>query len=219
MRHGTRLLTLLTATAGALGLTAAPASALELTTPTLPAPLPPVQLPVSASVSGGTGGAPIDVTANAPGSTIGVEIPGVEVPGVTQPPTLPGTPIPPAPVPPLTGAIAPPAQSDPHPAPASPYPGVSPAPRVGVAPEVPSPSPSLRFPSAWVRPLPAPTKEAPVAHVSAAVTARAADDLLSKLATISARVLLWAALAAIAFVLQMLMSSALAQRRRPARVS
>jgi hypothetical protein len=64
-----------------------------------------------------------------------------------------------------------------------------------------------------------PTKEAPVAHVSAAVTARAADDLLSKLSTISARVLLWAALAAIAFVLQMLVSSALAQRQRPAGVS
>ena len=152
MRHGIRLLTLLAATTVRCGSPARPRRPSRVTVPTLPAPLPPIQLPVSASVSGGTDGASLDVTVKAPGSTIGV---GVEVPGVAKPPTVPGTPDDARPFHRWPSRSHPP----PSPAPASPSPGVSPGPPVAVnVPEAHPPSPPLRLPNAPVRPVAAPTR-------------------------------------------------------------
>jgi hypothetical protein len=56
------------------------------------------------------------------------------------------------------------------------------------------------------------------ANLSAAIDAQPADSLLQRVPAIASRIALWAALAAILFVLQMLVGSAVRQRRS-ARVS
>ena len=91
IRHGRRLAGLVAAATGIALLTlAAPASALTVAVPTLPAPLPTLPLPTGASVSGGTGGAPIDVSVTGPGSTaIDLQLAGI--PALPTGPTGPVT--------------------------------------------------------------------------------------------------------------------------------
>jgi hypothetical protein len=199
----------------------APASALSVTTPsTLPAllppiALPPIQLPVGGTVSGGTGGAPIDITVTVPGST------GIEA-------TLPGLPKLPAP------SVAPPdsvpvtfPSGDPvvNPTPASPSPslrGVSDPAVLVPGDHAVTLQPSAPVPAAdstsSAAPSFLPLSSARPANVSAAIDAQPADSLLQGVQAFASRVALWAALAAIVFVLQMLVGSA-ARQRRSARVS
>ena len=209
--HGRRLATLVAVTTGvALWTLAAPASALTVTIPTLPAPLPTLPLPTSASVSGGTGGAPIGVSVNGPGST-GID---VQLPGLPTPPALPI-----GPTGPVTAPIAssPPTPA-PAPPPASPASGTAPAPSGGSNPSVAIPG-DRAAPSA-ASPLTAGAAEpiAPAgpqgANVGASINARPADSLLQRIPTIATRVALWVALAGVVFVLQMLIGSALRQHRR-----
>jgi hypothetical protein len=189
----------------------APASALTVTVPTVPAPLPPIQLPLggssfSGSVSGGAGGAQIDLTVKGPAS------PGIEV-------QLPGIPsalaLPIGPTAPVTEPIAnPPLRI---PTPSSPQPA-SPS-RLGVSdssvavPHDNAAAPSSPFAASPARPVASPVPERH-ARVSAAINARPADSLLHRVQAIASRLALWALLAAVVFVLEMLVGSAV-RRRRP----
>ncbi len=180
---------------------AAPASALTVAVPTLPAPLPTLPLPTGASVSDGTGGTPIDVSVNGPGSTtIDVQLPVI--------PALPTGPV--------TAPVAP---STPVLEPASPAPVASS--RGGDSnPAVAGPdnSHAVAVPaspvSAGAAQPAGPESAAPGAKVGASIGARPADSILSRVPSIASRVALWAALAAVVFVLQMLVGSAVRQHRR-----
>jgi hypothetical protein len=226
MRYGMRLLTLLAATTGVLSLTGAPASGLTPTIPTvsatsisetLPAPLSPIQLPVSVAVTSGTGGTPIDVTVTAPGSTT-VE---VQLPGLATLPTAPALPTEPA-VPPIATPIPIPTPATAPtltPPAASPSPGAGSGPVAGPAPAVRVSSPSS-VPHGSVQPMPASKNRVLDASVRAEVTSPVPSTFISTLPALAARVLLWAALVAAALAMQTLVSSALAQyRRRPAGIS
>lgn len=188
------------ATAGVSWTLLTPASALTVTTPTLPAPLP-VQLPVGGSVSTGTGGDPLGVAVTLPdGSGVDVEVPGV--PTTLAPPVTTPTP--------ESGGAQPP---------------VSPSPRGGTDPTVsvpdgksvansPPESASGAQPAAGAA---APAGSSRHASVNASIDARpASDSLLHRIPMSATRVALLAALAAIVFVLQMLVASAVREHRRKA---
>jgi hypothetical protein len=197
------------ATVGALATLTAPASALTVTIPTLPAPLP--AQPVGGSVSTGTGGDPVGVTVTLPRGSEGE----VEAPGL---PTLPVDP-----TGPLTGSL-----------PTTPTsPVIAPAPAAGTS-QAPQPSgnddPSVAIPGgerAAAEPTapisgaqPAAGAAAPGGSrsglsVNASINAQpASDSLLHRLPALASRVALWAALAAIVFVLQLLVGSAVREHRR-----
>jgi hypothetical protein len=206
----------------ALATPAAPASALTVTIPpSLPAPLPPIQLPLGGSVSGGTGGAPIDVTVTGPGST-GIE---ATLPGVPNVPALPVGPTGSVLVPITNGdpVVGPAPASSPAPSPAfsSPRSGSDPAVTVpgdrAVIAQTPISRPAADSASAAPQ-SPAPPSSARAADVSAAIDARPADSLLQRVPAFASRLALWAALAAIVLVLQMLVGSAV-RRSRSAQVS
>jgi hypothetical protein len=196
------------------------ASAVSVTTPPslpaplLPLPIGPLPLPIGGSVSGGTGGDPIDVTVTGPGST-GIE---ATLPGVPSVPALPAGP---------TGSVPAPISSGdpvvtPAPTPATPGgtddPAVA-APGGGAVALRPSatPVPATHSSAQGARPF-LPLSSTRPANVSAAIDAQPADSLLQGVQAFASRVALWAALAAIVFVLQMLVGSA-ARQRRSARVS
>jgi hypothetical protein len=205
IRHGRRLAGLVAAATGIALLTlGAPASALTVTVPALPAPLPTLPPPTGASVSGGTGGAPIDVSVTGPGSTaIDLELPGIPV-------------LPSGPTGPVTAPVAP---STPVLDPASPAPATSS--RGGNSnPAVAAPDnshsvalPTPRVSGGAAQPV-GPESSVPSAKVGASIDARPADSILSRLPSIASRLALWAALAAVVFVLQMLVGSAVRQYRR-----
>jgi hypothetical protein len=164
-------------------------------------------LPIGGSVSGGTGGEPIDVTVTGPGST------GIEA-------TLPGVPsVPALPVGPTGSVPAPIASGDPVVTPAPATPGFTDEPAVAAPgdravarrPSAP-PLPATRASAEGARP-PAPAAEALPANLSAAIDAQPADSLLQRVPAIATRIALWAALAAIVFALQMLVASAVRHRR------
>jgi len=188
----------------------APASALTVTAPTQPAPLPTLPFPTGASVSGGTGGAPSDVSVTGPDSGIDVQLPGIPaLPiGPTGPVTTPGGSTLPAPV--LT----------PFPAPASLAPGASPSP--GGDSNTPVAGPvdqgAVEMPAASIgagaAPPANPAEATAHGDVGASITAQPADSLLARVPGIASRVALWAALAAVVFVLHMLVGSAVRQHRR-----
>jgi hypothetical protein len=191
---------------------AAPASALTVTIPTVPAPLPPIQLPlgasdVSASVSGGTGGAPIDVSVKGPAST-GIE---VQLPGVPSAPALPIGPTAPTAEPIASPSTPTPTLSSPQPASPSRLGGS------GSSAAVPGEGavtvPASPFAAGPARPIAAPEPARP-ASVSAAIDARPADSVLHRVQAIASRLALWALLAAVLFVLELLVRSAV-RRRRP----
>jgi hypothetical protein len=204
----------LTALAGLLTLLtpAAPATALSVTTPPslsaplVPLPLDPLPLPIGGSVSGGTGGEPIDATVTGPGST-GIE---ATIPGVPSAPALPAAPtgsVVPAPI--ASGVVTT------SPAPATP--GSTGVPAVAapdVAPRRSAPPLADTRSAAKGARSPAPPTEAIPVNVSAAIDAQPADSLLQRVPAFASRMALWAALAAIVFVLQMLVGSAVRQRRR-----
>jgi hypothetical protein len=211
IRHGRRLAGLVAAATGVALLTlAAPASALTVTVPTLPAPLPTLPLPTGASLSGGTGGAPIDVSVTGPGSTaIDLQLPGI--PALPTGPTSPVT----APVAPSTPVLDP----------ASPAPAATS--RSGDSnPAVAAPDnrhsvalPGSHAGAGAAQPV-GPESSVPGAKVGASIDARPADSILSRVPSIATRVALWVALAAVVFVLQMLVGSAVRQhRRKPVAVS
>jgi hypothetical protein len=194
----------------------APASALTVTLPTVPAPLPPVQLPLggstlSGSVSGGAGGAPIDITVNGPAST-GIE---VQLPGIPSAPALPIAPTGPVTEPIATAPVPTPTRSSPQPAsPSHPGGAVSSGPVPAPVPAADHAAPPVSpFAAGPARPLAAPLP-APAARVSAVIDARPADSLLHRVQAIAGRLVLWALLAAVLFVLEMLVASTL-RRRRP----
>lgn len=192
------------ATGIALLTLAAPASALTVTVPTLPAPLPTLPLPTGASVSGGTGGAPIDASVTGPGSTaIDLQLPGF--------PALPA-----GPTGPVTAPVAPtaPVLDPASPAPAATSRGGDSIPAV----TAPDNSHSVAMPASPVsagaaQPV-GPESSAPGAKVGASIDARPADSILSRVPSIAIRVALWASLAAVVSVLQMLVGSAMRQHRR-----
>jgi len=188
---------------------AAPASALTVTVPTVPAPLP-IQLPLGASagggsVSGGTGGAPIDVTVKGPAST-GLE---VQLPGFPSAPALPIGPTAPTTEPIASPPVRPSTQSSSQPA-------LSSRPRGSgssvAVPDEPSALPASPFAAG-----PAPAVAAPdpahSARVSAVIDARPADSLLHRVQGIASRLALLALLAAVVFVLEMQVGSAVRRRR------
>lgn len=200
---------------------AAPASALSVTIPpALLAPLPPIQLPVGDSVSAGTGGASTDVSVTVPdGAGIDVHLPGI--------PTVPALPI--GPTGPVSGPNpipSPPPVLAPGPTPLTPAPPAWPAPRVGSDPRVAVPGSKAATRAPAAPPASPATETAPRAHpgaaasaprranVSATIDARPADSLLHRVPMIASRVALWAALAAIVLVLQLLVGGAVRQRRR-----
>jgi hypothetical protein len=205
IRHGRRLAGLVAVAAGITLLTlAAPASALTVIVPTLPAPVPTLPLPTGASVSGGTGGDPIDASVTGPGSSIDVQLPGV-----------PALPI--GPTGPVTAPVESPVRA---PAPAS-APAASsrdadssvavPGGQTAVA------LPASPFTAGAAQPA---GPEAASANVGASIDTRPADSLLSRVPSLANRLALWAALAAVVFVLQMLVGSAVRQhRRKPVPVS
>jgi hypothetical protein len=208
----------LTALAGlaALMTPVAPASALSVTTPTsAPVPVLPLPLPIAGSVSGGTGGDPIDVTVTGPGST-GIE---ATLPGLPSAPAGPTGSVPlPAPIASATPVVTP------APAPATPG-GTAdsavsaPDDRAVARRPSASPLPAARSAAEGARP-PAPPTEALPANVSAAIHGQPADSILQRVPAIASRIALWAALAGIVVVLQMLVGSAVRQRRnRTARIS
>jgi hypothetical protein len=199
--------------AAALWTLGAPASALTVTIPTLPAPLP-LPLPTGASVSGGTGGAPVDVTVNGPDSTgTHVQLPGLPSPpalpiGPTGPVTAPvGKPTPPPVLTPSPVVVASPAHDGDSNAPVS-------NPDGGATVEAPV-SPFDAGAARTVAPA-----ESPRPNVGAVINARPADSLLHRVSTIGSRLVLWGALLAVVFVLHMLVGSAVRhQRRKSVRVS
>jgi hypothetical protein len=188
---------------------AAPASALTVTAPTVPAPLP-TQLPLGASavggsVSGGAGGAPIEVTVKGPAST-GLE---VQLPGIPSAPALPigptaptSEPIASPPAPPSTKlASQPTSSSRPNESDSS----------VAV-PGEPSALPASPFAADPAAAVAAP-EPAQSARVSAVINARPADSLLHRVQGIASRLALWALLAAVVFVLEIQVGSAVRRRR------
>lgn len=203
IRHGRGLLLLTAASTVVVLLTLpAPASALTVTLPTVPAP-----------VSGGAGGATIDVTVKGPAST-GIE---VQLLGVPSTPALPIGPAAPVTEPIATPPVRMPTLSSPQPA-SSPHLGGrdSSVAAPGNYAAAVSASPFAAGPA---RPVasPEPTRQA---RVSAAINARPADSLLHRVQTIASRLALWALLAAVVFVLEMLVGSAVRVRRpKPAGLS
>jgi hypothetical protein len=225
--HGQRVAALFGATAAALWLAAGPASALTvpIALPPLPAPLSPLQPPVSGTVSvGDNPQAPISVGVTAPA------LPPVQVtvPGVTSistdpaplPLPLPGpspVPIPGLPVPTPVGSL---------PSAGSPLPGSSTGPGAGAS-TLPAPGSSSGAAatgstgtpaSAWA-PVVTATDGAPIADVRAAITHEPPSSFLSALPSIAARVLPWAALVQLAIGLRYFVASGLAARRRKPRVA
>jgi hypothetical protein len=188
----------------------APASALTVTAPTAPAPLP-IELPLGASavggsVSGGAGGAPIDVTVKGPAST-GVE---VQLPGIPSAPALPIGPTAPTGQPIASRPVGPSTQSSSQPASLS-RPGGSDS-SVAVPGDLAAalpPSPFAAGPAAAVA-APEPLRSA---RVSAVIDARPADSLLHRVQGIASRLALWALLAAVVFVLEWQVGSAVRRRR------
>jgi hypothetical protein len=194
------------ATGIALLTLAAPASALTVTVPTLPplAPLPTLPLPTGASVSGGTGGEPIDVSVTGPGSTgVDLQLPGVPAlptGSVTAPVGSPTAPV----ITPAPAWLAPAASSgggDSNPAVAVPDDQTARA------------TPASPLAAGAAQPA-GPEAGAPHSNVDASINARPADSILSRIPSIASRLALWAALAAVVFVLQMLVGSAVRQHRR-----
>jgi hypothetical protein len=201
----------------------APAMALTVTTPSLPAPLP-AALPLadstlSGSVSGGADGAPIAVTVTGPAST-GVEIqvpPLPNLPALPSAPTLPIAPTVTDPISPSTPAPLPTAPSAPARAASPSHVGGTdpPAAVLNDRPQVPR----SRFAAGAARPVAAPAPARP-GRVSAAIDTRPADSMLHRIPGIASRMALWALLAAVVFVLKMLVASAATHfRRRPAPLS
>jgi hypothetical protein len=210
IRHGRRLALLAVVAAGIAAWTlAAPASALTVTVPTLSpsAPLPALPLPTGASVSGGTGGQPIDISLTGPGAT-GVDL---QLPGVPALPTGP------------TGSITAPVESPAAPvitpapawsAPTASSRGGDSNPAIGVPDDQTGrATPDSPFAAGAAQPAGS-ADGAPHSHVYGSINARPADSILSPIPSIASRVALWVALAAVVFVLQMLVGSAVSQHRR-----
>jgi fused signal recognition particle receptor len=202
----------------ALSTLAAPASALTVTIPTLPAPLPPLLPPISGSVSGGTGGAPLDISVDVPGTaTIDVEAPGFPIlPALPIDPTNP--PVPPVLGPPATLPVATPSV----PSPVSPVPGTAtPSPRDGSDPAVGLPNRESVAPVASAQPAANSARPPSVDQnrsdrsgpVSGAIVNRPDQSLLHRVPTIMADVGLWATLATVVFIMYLLVGLAISQRR------
>jgi len=181
-----------------------------VTIPPLPAPLPILPLPTSASVSGGTGGAPIGRQRQRSGldrhrrSASGI----ADSAGTSNRTDGPGD----------LADREPPA-----------YSGTRSASRVSRVRlgagsqwslESVGRDPGDRAASVAVSPLTAGAAQpvAPagpqLANVGASINAQPADSLLQRIPTIASRVALWLALAGVVFVLQMLIGSAVRQHRR-----
>jgi len=196
-------------TVGALMTPAAPASALTVTVPTVPAPLP-IQPPLGASavggsVSGGAGGAPIDVTVKGPAST-GLE---VELPGIPGAPALPIGPTSPTAEPIASPPVRPSTQSSSQPASPSRARGADSSVAVPGEPSALPASPFAAGPAGAV----AAPEPAQSARVSAVIDARPADSILHRVQGIASRLALWALLAGVLFVLEMQIGSAVRRRR------